>query len=86
MNINNNTRIAVIGMGYVGLPLTLAFGKKYETFGFDIDEEKILSLKKGLDPSKEQIISHNDLTNCNFTNNLDEINSCNFLSLRSNSN
>lgn len=46
-------RIAVIGLGYVGLPLALAFGEKYLTVGFDISEKRIHDLRKGLDFTNE---------------------------------
>lgn len=45
--------IAIIGLGYVGLPLVIAFGKRYPTIGFDIDSEKVLSCRAGHDPAKE---------------------------------
>ena len=46
-------KLCVIGLGYVGLPLALEFGKKFHTIGFDIDESKILDFKKGSDPMRE---------------------------------
>ena len=48
-----NKKICVIGLGYVGLPLALEFGKKYDTIGFDINTERVGSLKLGIDNSKE---------------------------------
>ena len=46
-------KIAVIGMGYVGLPLSLEFAKKDHVIGFDIDNIRIKSLKKGIDLTEE---------------------------------
>ena len=46
-------RIAVIGLGYVGLPLSLAFGEKYLTVGFDISRKRILDLCDGVDYTNE---------------------------------
>ena len=46
-------KIAVIGLGYVGLPLAVAFGKQYETIGFDINGKRISELKNGLDRTLE---------------------------------
>lgn len=46
-------RIAVIGLGYVGLPLAVEFGKKYPTIGFDINSYRISDLKKGVDSTLE---------------------------------
>ena len=45
--------IAVIGLGYVGLPLVVEFGKKYRTIGFDISKHKVACCQKGTDPSFE---------------------------------
>ena len=45
MNIEK-VKIAVIGQGYVGLPLAIEFGKKYPTLGFDINQSRIDELKK----------------------------------------
>lgn len=47
-------KIAIIGLGYVGLPLALAFARKFETvIGFDISTKKIDEIKRGIDPTKE---------------------------------
>ena len=48
-----NERIAVIGLGYVGLPLATEFAKKYKVVGYDIDISRVKELKKGLDRTKE---------------------------------
>ena len=58
MNIFNDIvtkekKIAVIGLGYVGLPLALAFAKKYAVIGFDISEVRINMMRNGQDPSEE---------------------------------
>ncbi len=45
--------IAVVGLGYVGLPLAVAFSKKYCTIGFDLDEKKLANYRNGYDPSGE---------------------------------
>ena len=49
----NDYRIAVVGLGYVGLPLALEFAKKYKVLGFDINSERIAELKSGEDRTKE---------------------------------
>ena len=46
-------KLAVIGLGYVGMPLAVAFSEKVDTIGFDIDAEKIQTYQKGIDPTKE---------------------------------
>ena len=48
-----NKKIAVIGLGYVGLPLAVEFGKKFEVIGFDINKNRIDLLKKNEDPNLE---------------------------------
>ena len=52
MNLEN-LKIAVIGLGYVGLPLAVEFGKKYPTIGFDVKEDRISELKNGKDNTLE---------------------------------
>jgi UDP-N-acetyl-D-galactosamine dehydrogenase len=47
------TTIAVVGLGYVGLPLAVEFGKRFRTIGFDISERKLAHLREGRDPSNE---------------------------------
>ncbi len=49
----SNARIAVIGLGYVGLPLAIEFAKKYDVLGFDIDTRRIRELQSGEDCTKE---------------------------------
>ncbi|MBB3140048.1 Vi polysaccharide biosynthesis UDP-N-acetylglucosamine C-6 dehydrogenase TviB [Halomonas organivorans] len=48
-----DTRVAVIGLGYVGLPLAVAFGKRYPTMGFDINAKRIAQLNEGVDATRE---------------------------------
>lgn len=55
----NNPIIAVVGLGYVGLPLAVEFGKKFQTIGFDPSEAKIASYKNYCDPTGE--VSSEDL-------------------------
>lgn len=51
--LDKQDKVAVIGLGYVGLPLAVAFGKKVDVIGFDVNEEKINLYKKGIDVTKE---------------------------------
>lgn len=51
--MNNNIKIAVIGLGYVGLPLARLFATKYSVLGFDINQERIKSLNSGTDTTLE---------------------------------
>jgi len=51
--VNNTTTIAVVGLGYVGLPLAVEFGKKYPTIGFDLSTAKVDAYRRGVDPTGE---------------------------------
>jgi UDP-N-acetyl-D-glucosamine/UDP-N-acetyl-D-galactosamine dehydrogenase len=48
-----NTKIAIIGLGYVGLPLAVEFGKKYQVLGFDINKTRVKELQNGYDRTRE---------------------------------
>ena len=58
------TTIAVVGLGYVGLPLAVEFGKKYRTIGFDLSAEKVAHYKRYVDPTGE--VSSDDLKAAKF--------------------
>ena len=77
MNLDK-VKIAVIGQGYVGLPLAIEFGKKYPTIGFDINRSRIDELKKGVDHTNEatpeQLTSATELS---FSANINDIKECN---------
>ena len=45
--------VAVVGLGYVGLPLAVAFGKKFRTIGFDLSAEKVENYRRHVDPMGE---------------------------------
>ena len=76
--INQKHKIAIIGQGYVGLPLALEFGKKYETIGFDVNIKRIESLKKGKDHTKEVSMEELKCVNyLSFSSNLESIKNCN---------
>jgi UDP-N-acetyl-D-glucosamine/UDP-N-acetyl-D-galactosamine dehydrogenase len=51
--MEQNTKVCIIGLGYVGLPLAVEFAKYFKVFGFDINEKRIAILKKGEDPNRE---------------------------------
>lgn len=61
----NQTKLAVIGLGYVGLPVALAFARKVQVLGYDTSEERLSQMRKGIDPSKE--ISTEGFRNCRIT-------------------
>ena len=73
-----NKKLAIIGLGYVGLPLAVEFGKKFKVIGFDTNKERVNLLKKNEDInfeiSKKEFISSVHL---NFSNIVDDIKDCN---------
>ena len=73
----NNKKIAIIGLGYVGLPLATEFGKKHEVIGFDINKDRIDELEKGIDItgelSKQELKEEIDII---YTTNLDDLKDC----------
>ncbi len=48
-----DAKIGIVGLGYVGLPLAVEFGKHYETVGFDINEQRVKALSAGIDETLE---------------------------------
>src|ERR1043165_9753214 len=69
--IEKKEKLAVIGLGYVGLPIALEFARKISVIGFDINEKRIDMMKKGIDPSNELEREAFDGCNITFTNSLD---------------
>lgn len=76
--VNKDKKIALIGLGYVGLPIALEFAKDFEVIGFDINEERVEMMKNGQDPSKELDDSAFDNKNITFTANLEVLKEANF--------
>ncbi len=75
----SDLKIAVIGLGYVGLPLAVEFGKKVPVIGFDIQQKRIEELQSGQDHTLE--VSPEELqqaTQLSYSANLDDLKSCNF--------
>lgn len=68
-----NSRIAVIGLGYVGLPLAVSFARKFEVIGLDINEQRIDELARGLDRTGEIGSAELEKSNTSFTTKLEEI-------------
>lgn len=52
--LNRETKLSLIGLGYVGLPLAVAFARKVDVIGFDLNEEKIALYEQGIDPTREE--------------------------------
>lgn len=75
----SDLKIAVIGLGYVGLPLAVEFGKKLSVVGFDIYEKRILELKNGKDHTLEVSVEElKEATQLTYTSNLDDLRNSNF--------
>ncbi|WP_180061055.1 Vi polysaccharide biosynthesis UDP-N-acetylglucosamine C-6 dehydrogenase TviB [Acinetobacter sp. YH12124] len=75
----SDLKIAIIGLGYVGLPLAVEFGKQLPVVGFDIQQKRIQELQSGQDHTLE--VSPEELkqaTQLTYSANLDDLNSCNF--------
>ena len=51
--VNKNEKLSLVGLGYVGMPIAVAFGKKLQVIGFDLNAKKIELYKKGIDPTHE---------------------------------
>src|SRR5678815_862769 len=76
--VDKKEKLAIIGLGYVGLPIALEFAKKLSVIGFDINEKRIGMMKQGIDPSNE--LSSKDFEGCDicFTNSLDVLREAKF--------
>jgi len=73
----SNKKIALIGLGYVGLPLAVEFGKKRTVVGFDINQPRINDLKNGVDSTLETTSEElKDAVNLSYTTNLEDIKGC----------
>jgi len=73
----NNKKIALIGLGYDGLPLAVEFGKKRTVVGFDINQPRINDLKNGVDSTLETTSEElKDAVNLSYTTNLEDIKDC----------
>ena len=73
--MNKKNKIAIIGLGYVGLPLAIAFSKYYRVIGFDINLDRINDLNNSLDINGDVKFRKNQ--NTLFTNNISDISSAN---------
>ena len=71
--LDKKSRLAVIGLGYVGLPIALEFAKKISVIGFDINQARIELMRKGIDPSNELEKEAFDGCDIHFTSSLDEL-------------
>jgi UDP-N-acetyl-D-galactosamine dehydrogenase len=76
--INKETKLSLIGLGYVGLPIALEFARHIPVIGFDISEERVAKMNKGIDPSSEldaEAFKGADIT---FTTNPEDLKAASF--------
>lgn len=76
--VNKEAKMAVIGLGYVGLPIALEFAKKIKVVGFDIKPDRVELMKKGIDPSNELVAEEFEGCDILFTSKIDDLKDCDF--------
>ncbi|MBL1278793.1 MAG: nucleotide sugar dehydrogenase [Fluviicola sp.] len=76
--VSKEAKLAVVGLGYVGLPIALEFAKKISVVGFDINEERVEMMRNQEDPSKELEKSDFENSDITFTANADDMSDVNF--------
>ena len=70
--LDKQTKLALIGLGYVGLPIAIEFAKHVSVIGFDINEDRLDKLRNGIDPCGElssEVFEHKDIT---FTSSIEK--------------
>tara|TARA_X000000950_G_C13910416_1_gene658769 strand:+ start:2726 stop:3949 length:1224 start_codon:yes stop_codon:yes gene_type:complete len=72
-----NVQIGVIGLGYVGLPVSMAFAEKYKVIGYDLDKNKITRLNKKIDSNKEFLKRDFNNKHIFFSNKINDLENCN---------
>ncbi len=76
--VNKQSKIAVIGLGYVGLPIALEFAKKVSVIGFDINDKRVEQMKQHIDPSGEMAATEFENRDIVFTSNIDDLTAASF--------
>src|ERR1044072_41513 len=76
--VDKKAKLAVVGLGYVGLPIALEFAKKISVIGFDINRKRVELMKQKIDPSNELESSAFDGADIKFTADLDDLREANF--------
>lgn len=76
--LNKETKVAVIGLGYVGLPIALEFAKKISVIGFDINQKRVDMMKNNIDPSKELESSAFEGCDIQFTADIEDLREATF--------
>ncbi len=76
--LNGEKKLAVIGLGYVGLPIALAFARKIKVIGFDINARRVEMMQNKIDPSQELEAQDFDGCDIEFTNDIDTLRTADF--------
>src|SRR6218665_2646693 len=76
--LRKEKKLAVIGLGYVGLPIALEFARKVSVIGFDINQKRVDMMRKGEDPSKELEASAFENADILFTSSIEDLKEARF--------
>ncbi len=76
--VNKDKKLAIIGLGYVGLPIALEFAKQISVIGFDINEERVEMMRNNIDPSKELEASDFEGCDISFTADIEGLRAASF--------
>ncbi|MBP6575116.1 MAG: nucleotide sugar dehydrogenase, partial [Flavobacteriales bacterium] len=71
--VKKEAKLAVIGLGYVGLPIALAFARKIKVVGFDINQKRVDMMRRGEDPSDELVAEDFKGCDIHFTADLNDL-------------
>jgi UDP-N-acetyl-D-galactosamine dehydrogenase len=74
-----NERIGIVGLGYVGLPLAVAFAQHFDVMGFDLSSERVDALNRGEDETGESEDGELENPRLTFTSNSDDLRDCTFI-------
>jgi len=74
-----NRKIAIVGLGYVGLPVAVAFGKEHHVIGFDINEHRINTLKQNIDYTNEVVLADLEKASIDFTSEGEKLEEADFI-------
>lgn len=74
----NEIKIAVIGLGYVGLPVAVALSKQFETVGFDVDKQRVATLRDGIDWTEEFSTEDLKAVDMEYHSEIEALRGCNF--------
>lgn len=74
-----NRKVGIVGLGYVGLPVAVAFGQKYQVVGFDIDEHRVETLQQNVDFTGEVPAEELERAKIEYTTNAEKLKMCDFI-------